>query len=171
MIYLPDGAQLVLFPKAGSIVGRTGSYMAIIYAICTALRLARYNTFQSDRRDSFIGLPSPAAGGSLAAFARGDGGDRLVETHVNTVVIKRGNGARNIGLTVACFHRAAQRAFQRLTIDPVQLLRDQANGHQTRMVVTLSNNQNIVFDIFVDHVPRIFATFFRPADTQAFTLA
>ena len=68
MIYLPEGAQLVLFPKAGSIVGRTGSYMAIIYAICTALRLARYNTFQSDRRDSFIGLPSPAAGGSLAAF-------------------------------------------------------------------------------------------------------
>ena len=118
----------------------------------------------------------PATQADFAAIensrlTRGDSSNRLVETHGNAIVIKRGNGARNIGLTVACFHRAAQRAFQRLTIDPVQMLRDQANGHQTRMVVPLSDDQNIVFDIFVDHVPRIFATFFRPADTQAFTLA
>ncbi|MBW7863533.1 MAG: CDP-diacylglycerol--serine O-phosphatidyltransferase [Candidatus Hydrogenedentes bacterium] len=68
MLYLPEGSQLVLSPRAGSIVGKTGSYMGIIYVICAALRLARYNTFQSNRHDSFIGLPSPAAGGSLAAY-------------------------------------------------------------------------------------------------------
>ena len=68
MAYLPPGTHLPLSARAESIVGETGSYMGIIYVICTALRLARFNTFQSDRRDSFIGLPSPAAGGTLAAF-------------------------------------------------------------------------------------------------------
>lgn len=48
--------------------GRTGSVMAIIFVICAALRLARYNVFQSTNRDSFTGLPSPAAGGAIAAF-------------------------------------------------------------------------------------------------------
>ncbi len=68
MAYLPEGTQLPLGPRAEAIAGAAGSYMGIIYVICTALRLARFNTFQSDRRDSFIGLPSPAAGGTLAAF-------------------------------------------------------------------------------------------------------
>jgi len=69
MVYLPETVTSgVLSQRAESLVGKTGSYMAIIYAICTALRLARYNTFQSDRRDSFVGLPSPAAGGTIAAF-------------------------------------------------------------------------------------------------------
>ena len=68
MAYLPEGSQLPLGPKVEAIAGAAGSYMGIIYVICTALRLARFNTFQSDRRDSFIGLPSPAAGGTLAAF-------------------------------------------------------------------------------------------------------
>ncbi len=67
--YLPDAGHTPIdINSATSIVGRTGSYMAIVYAICTALRLARYNTYQSERRDSFVGLPSPAAGGTLAAF-------------------------------------------------------------------------------------------------------
>jgi CDP-diacylglycerol--serine O-phosphatidyltransferase len=68
MAYLPEGTHLPLSAKAESIVGETGSYMGIAFVICAALRLARYNTFQSDRRDAFIGLPSPAAGGTLAAF-------------------------------------------------------------------------------------------------------
>lgn len=49
-------------------IGRTGSGMAIIFVICAALRLARYNVFQSQIRDSFTGLPSPGAGGTIAAF-------------------------------------------------------------------------------------------------------
>jgi len=52
----------------GGPIGRTGSVMAIIFVICAALRLARYNVFQSQTRDSFTGLPTPAAGGSIAAF-------------------------------------------------------------------------------------------------------
>ncbi len=68
MAYLPEGTQLPLGPRAEALAGAVGSYMGIIYVICTALRLARFNTFQSDRRDSFVGLPSPAAGGTLAAF-------------------------------------------------------------------------------------------------------
>ena len=48
---------------------RTGAFIAIIYAICTALRLARFNVFQSDIREYFIGLPSPAAAATVATFA------------------------------------------------------------------------------------------------------
>jgi CDP-diacylglycerol--serine O-phosphatidyltransferase len=67
--YLPASAHLaMLSARTESIVGKSGSYMAIIYVICAALRLARFNIFQSERRDSFVGLPSPAAGGTIASF-------------------------------------------------------------------------------------------------------
>jgi len=45
-----------------------GSFMAVFYVICAALRLARYNAFQAGRQDIFIGLPSPAAAGMIASF-------------------------------------------------------------------------------------------------------
>jgi len=45
-----------------------GSAMAVCYVICAALRLARYNAFQSGRQDIFVGLPSPAAAGMIASF-------------------------------------------------------------------------------------------------------
>ncbi len=67
MVYLPDGLKLNLPSRAEELLDRTGAYIGIIYSICAALRLARFNTFQADLRDSFIGLPSPAAGGTLAA--------------------------------------------------------------------------------------------------------
>ena len=68
--YLPDAptVHFVLTEVEESIIGRTGSYMAIVYIICAALRLARFNTFQAERTDYFTGLPSPAAGGMLASF-------------------------------------------------------------------------------------------------------
>lgn len=68
--YLPDAPtlHLALTESQESIIGRTGSYMAIVYIICAALRLARFNTFQAERTDYFTGLPSPAAGGTLASF-------------------------------------------------------------------------------------------------------
>ena len=68
MAYLPEWGHLPLSPRAESLVGKTGSYMASIYVICASLRLARFNIYQADRRDSFTGLPSPAAGGTLATF-------------------------------------------------------------------------------------------------------
>lgn len=55
-------------PQEGSFVGKTGAFVAIIFVICTALRLARYNTYQSEMRESFVGLPSPAAGATVASF-------------------------------------------------------------------------------------------------------
>ena len=55
-------------PREGSFVGKSGAFVAIIYVICAALRLARFNTYQADKRDSFVGLPSPAAGATVAAF-------------------------------------------------------------------------------------------------------
>lgn len=61
-------AYLVEEQMAGTAVGRTGSVVAIIFVICGALRLARFNVFQSAHRDSFTGLPIPAAGGTVAAF-------------------------------------------------------------------------------------------------------
>ncbi len=66
--YLPHATTLAVSERATSIVGKTGSYTAIVFVICAALRLARFNAYQAKRRDSFVGLPSPAAGGTLAAF-------------------------------------------------------------------------------------------------------
>lgn len=68
VMYLPMPALTSMSVEAESIIGKTGSYMAICFAICAALRLARYNTFQAGRQDSFTGLPSPAAGGTIASF-------------------------------------------------------------------------------------------------------
>ena len=68
MLYLPADAHLAVSPRTESIVGMTGAYMAIIYVICAALRLARFNTYHAERQDSFVGLPSPAAAGTLATF-------------------------------------------------------------------------------------------------------
>ena len=58
-VFLTDEKPFVL---------RIGAFLAIIYAICTALRLARFNVYQSNNRDYFTGLPSPAAAATLAAF-------------------------------------------------------------------------------------------------------
>ncbi len=66
--YLPAGAHLPVSPRTESILGMSGSYMAIVYVICAALRLARFNVYHAARRDSFIGLPSPGAAGALASF-------------------------------------------------------------------------------------------------------
>ena len=53
---------------SGSALGRTGSVVAVIYVICGALRLARFNVYQSEIRDYFIGLPIPAAACTVASF-------------------------------------------------------------------------------------------------------
>lgn len=52
----------------GSPEGRTGAIIAIIFVVLGALRLARFNVYQSSHRDSFTGLPIPAAGGAIATF-------------------------------------------------------------------------------------------------------
>ena len=48
-------------------IGPSGSLVAVIYVICGALRLARYNSFQGDE-SIFIGLPIPAGAGMVASF-------------------------------------------------------------------------------------------------------
>jgi CDP-diacylglycerol--serine O-phosphatidyltransferase len=53
---------------AGTPEGRTGAIIAIIFVVLGALRLARYNVYQSTQHESFTGLPIPAAGGTIAAF-------------------------------------------------------------------------------------------------------
>lgn len=55
-------------PQEPTTVTRLGAVLAIFYVISAALRLARFNTYQSDMRDYFVGLPSPAAAGTLASF-------------------------------------------------------------------------------------------------------
>lgn len=52
----------------GSFIGKSGAFVAIIFVICAALRLARFNTYQSSMRESFVGLPTPAAGATVASF-------------------------------------------------------------------------------------------------------
>ena len=55
-------------PKPMGLGDRIGSVMAIIFAICGALRLARFNVYQATQREHFTGLPIPAAGGTVATF-------------------------------------------------------------------------------------------------------
>jgi CDP-diacylglycerol--serine O-phosphatidyltransferase len=45
--------------------------IAVLYTLCAVLRLARFNveTDEQDSHDSFSGLPSPAAAGTVASFA------------------------------------------------------------------------------------------------------
>jgi len=58
----------VYLPLEENAVSRFGGVMAIIYVICAALRLARFNVYQSEIREYFIGLPSPAAAVTIASF-------------------------------------------------------------------------------------------------------
>lgn len=52
----------------GGVTAPLGSVLAVIFVLCGALRLARFNVYQSDRRDYFTGLPIPAAGITIASF-------------------------------------------------------------------------------------------------------
>lgn len=61
-------AYLIEGEATESFISPTGSMVAIVYVICAALRLARFNVYQSERQDIFVGLPSPAAAGTIAAF-------------------------------------------------------------------------------------------------------
>ena len=58
----------VYLPLEENAISRFGAVMAIIYVICTALRLARFNVYQAEIREYFIGLPSPAAAVTIASF-------------------------------------------------------------------------------------------------------
>ncbi len=58
----------VYLPVEVNTYSRVGAVMAIIYVICTALRLARFNVFQAEIREYFVGLPSPAAAATVASF-------------------------------------------------------------------------------------------------------
>ncbi|HUT88014.1 MAG TPA: CDP-diacylglycerol--serine O-phosphatidyltransferase [Thermoguttaceae bacterium] len=51
--------------------GRVLWVIALLFMLCTILRLARFNveTDEEDAHDVFTGLPSPAAAGTIAAFA------------------------------------------------------------------------------------------------------
>jgi CDP-diacylglycerol---serine O-phosphatidyltransferase len=53
---------------AQSMGGKAASFFAVIYVICGALRLARYNVYQSEMRAYFVGLPIPAAAATIATF-------------------------------------------------------------------------------------------------------
>lgn len=50
--------------------GRVGWFIAFLYVVCAAMRLARFNIqAHSGERRHFVGLSSPVAAGSLAALA------------------------------------------------------------------------------------------------------
>ena len=65
LIYM---AYFQVEPAGEKLIDPTGSMLAIVFVICGALRLARYNVYQSTRRDYFVGLPIPAAAGTVASF-------------------------------------------------------------------------------------------------------
>jgi CDP-diacylglycerol---serine O-phosphatidyltransferase len=52
----------------GQVWGRVGWLAAFFYAVCAALRLARFNTRTSADKRFFEGLPSPSAAAIVSAF-------------------------------------------------------------------------------------------------------
>jgi CDP-diacylglycerol--serine O-phosphatidyltransferase len=62
-------APAVLAFWAGNLreLGQTGLVMAFLFAVCAALRLARFNVSQGRYANRFQGLPSPAAAGMVAS--------------------------------------------------------------------------------------------------------
>src|SRR5512139_1217131 len=52
----------------GQVWGRVGWLAAFFYAVCAALRLARFNTRSSADKRFFEGLPSPSAAAIVSAF-------------------------------------------------------------------------------------------------------
>lgn len=60
--FLPSESQLTVAASRINVIP------AIFFVICGALRLARYNVYQSGQRDVFTGLPIPAAGVTVATF-------------------------------------------------------------------------------------------------------
>lgn len=61
-------AYLLEGQETGSELSPIAGLVTIVYVIFGALRLARYNVFQADRQDLFIGLPIPGAAGTIASF-------------------------------------------------------------------------------------------------------
>ncbi|MEE9446997.1 MAG: CDP-diacylglycerol--serine O-phosphatidyltransferase [Arenicellales bacterium] len=53
--------SLVLYFWSLQYLGKTGWLISFVYAAATALRLARFNTVDTDEKRYFFGLPSPAA--------------------------------------------------------------------------------------------------------------
>ncbi|MNE88438.1 hypothetical protein D3C80_1857440 [compost metagenome] len=53
----------------------------------------------------------------------------------------------------------------------MQLLGNQTDIHQARMLMALGDVKNVVFHILLDGVPRLFAAVFLAANAQTFTLA
>jgi CDP-diacylglycerol--serine O-phosphatidyltransferase len=60
------GVERIL--EYGSVWGRIGWLAAFFYAVCAALRLARFNTRSAQDKRYFEGLPSPSAAAIVAAF-------------------------------------------------------------------------------------------------------
>lgn len=63
---LLEGAQVTLFEYPRKLLWVIGA----LYVVCALLRLARFNveTEEDDTHDSFSGLPTPAAAGTIASF-------------------------------------------------------------------------------------------------------
>jgi len=49
-------------------LGKIGILIAAVYAVCAALRLARFNTITKPDLKNFTGLPTPAAAGVLVSY-------------------------------------------------------------------------------------------------------
>ena len=62
--------SLLVYHWALRPAGRIGWLLAFLFVVCTAMRLARYNTLSPGTLDRrfFVGLPSPMAGGMLACL-------------------------------------------------------------------------------------------------------
>ncbi|MDF2182359.1 CDP-diacylglycerol--serine O-phosphatidyltransferase [Neptuniibacter sp. CAU 1671] len=69
MVSFGVAPSLVAFNWVLSDIGKLGWFVAFVYVACAALRLARFNTqIGSVDKRYFIGLPSPAAAGTVAGL-------------------------------------------------------------------------------------------------------
>ncbi len=146
--------------------------IAVLFVMCAVLRLARFNveTGEEDTHETFSGLPSPAAAGTIAAFAVAypEFLDRIKEWELNTLQSLREPlektaqiGLPFIALGVACL------MVSRIRYPHVfnQLFSGRRNyHHMLQLIFTIA----AVFVVREMAVPLIFCAFAFGSPLRAF---
>ncbi len=102
---------LVLYCWSLSHIGKIGWLAAFIYAVCTALRLARFNVTDVDEKRYFFGVPTPVAAAFVAAAVWASTGYGINGEDIAPVVV-----IMAIGLGVLKVSRIKYRSFKDLDL-------------------------------------------------------
>ncbi len=145
--------------------------IAVLFVMCTVLRLARFNveTGEEDTHETFSGLPSPAAAGTIASFAVAypEFLDRIAEWELKSLQSYREPLETTVQITLPFIALAvACLMISRIRYPHVfnQLFRGRRNYyHMVQLIFTIA----IIVAVREMAVPLIFCTFAFGAPLRA----